>query len=130
MSNSQTNYVIMNPDPNCKTCQLSTEIPSGRFVLPDPTSCIKDPFSDPTGSRFKVFGNSKNYSKYECDPRPDNVYRFLVQGTRNPTPCDLSQPYITFNGKNDTIDNMATCSDPKYNGYNRNGRFVQSIYHN
>ena len=120
----------MATQPTGSSCQLSTEIPSGRFVIPDSTCCIKDPFSDPNGARFKVFGRPKNYSSFECDGRPDNVYRWMVQGNRNPTPCDLSQPYITYDCKNDTIDNLSSCQNKSYQGYNRNGRFVQSIYHN
>lgn len=123
-------YVVMKPSKDCKHCHLSTDIQSGGWKLPDPTCCIKDPFSDPTGARFKVFGHPKNYGPYECDNRPDNAYRYMVQGNRNPVPCDLSQPYITYSGKNETIDNMSTCHNLKYQGYNRNGRYVQSIYHN
>jgi hypothetical protein len=89
---------------------------------------IKDMFSDPNNARFKVFGRPANYSGYECDQRPDNTYRFMVQGSRNPVDCQLSQPYITYSGKNDTIDYMAGCGSEKYLGYNRNGRFIKNIY--
>lgn len=103
--------------------------PSGGFTLPNTTTCcIKDPTTDPNNVRFKKNANEQNYSHYELDMRPDNVYRYWIQGIRNPVPCDISQPYITASGKNDTIDYMASCNNPKYIGYNRNGRFVGSIF--
>lgn len=72
----------------------------------------------------------QNHSCFECDQRPDNVYRWMIQGSRNPVDCTLSQPYITYSGKNDTIDNMSTCNSARYLGYNRNARWVGSIYGN
>ena len=101
---------------------------SDSFVIPNTTCRVKDPFTDPNNARFKSFGNHKHYSVFELDCRPDNSLRYWIQGTRNPVDCSLSQPFITYSGKNDTIDFMASCSDPKYIGYNRNGRFEQSIY--
>lgn len=91
--------------------------------------CVKSQFTDPNNIRFKTFGHTANYSmKYLCDQRPDSPYRFMVMGTRNPVDCQLSQPYITYSSKNETIDNMATCGNTEYLGYNRNGRYVRSIY--
>ena len=128
-NNSLPQYVNMIPDKSCPNCNLSTDISSDQFVLQNTTCHIKDPFfSDPNQSRFKVFGRSKNYSKYECKSTPDDVYRFMIQGQRNPVPCQLSQPFITYDGKNDVIDFMASCGDLKYMGYNRNGRYIKSIY--
>jgi hypothetical protein len=89
---------------------------------------IKDPLSDVNNARYKTFGRLKNYSRYEIDATPYNSFRFWIQGSRNPIGCDLSQPYVTFSGKNDTIDYMSSCSCPKYDGYNRNGRFYSSMY--
>lgn len=87
-----------------------------------------DTTTDPNDVRFKTKTEYHNYSKYECDTRPDNMYRYLILGQRNPVQCCMSQPYITSNGKNDTIDFMRSCDSQKYAGYNRNGRFDGSIY--
>jgi hypothetical protein len=94
------------------------------------TCCTKTLFSDPNNARFKTCGNQANYPfRYECDMRPDNSYRFMIQGSRNPVDCHLSHPFINAdNLQNDTIDNLSTCGALKYLGYNRNGRYVGSIY--
>ncbi len=88
---------------------------------------IIDPTTDPNDIRFKDPTIYKHYSSFECDNRSDNVYRYLVLGQRNPVQCCVSQPYID-GGKNDTIDFMNSCNSLKYLGYNRNGRFIKSIY--
>lgn len=92
--------------------------------MDDPTCCVKDVFTDPNNSRFKTYGKLQNYSKYECDPRVFNADRFFVMGSRNP-PCDLAKPYMSVCGT-DTIDYTSTCD--KFATYNRNLRFVGSIY--
>lgn len=127
--------VIMKPDQSCNVMEKKNDdydyldISSDQFVLQNTTNCcIKDPFSDPNNSRYKVFGRYANYSKYECRNEPDNTYRFLIQGERNPVPCEISQPFIMKN-KHDTIDYLSTCNNRKYLGYNRNGRYFESIYH-
>jgi hypothetical protein len=95
----------------------------------DPT-CMKvlDPTTDPNNIRFKTQSEYHNYSKYECDNSPYNMYKFLILGQRNPVQCCVSQPFISNTGKNDTIDYMRSCDDPKYKGYNRNGRFVGNLF--
>lgn len=129
--NNQPKYVLPIPEKSCKDFVLSSQIPSDEFNLRNTTCCIKNPFSDPQGARFKVFGREKHYSKYECrDNSADNVYRFMIMGDRHPVPCDISQPFVTYDAKNDTVDFMASCDDPKYMGYNRNGRYEQSIFSN
>ena len=94
-------------------------------------SCARplDPTTDPNDVRFKTKTLYHNYSKYECDTSPQNMYKYMILGQRNPVQCCVSQPFITDTGKNDTIDYMRSCDDPKYAGYNRNGRFINSIYH-
>ena len=95
----------------------------------DPT-CSKhlDSTTDPNDVRKKTPTQYHNYSKYECDNRPDNKFRFLVLGQRNPVQCCVSQPFISATGKNDTIDYMSSCNDMKYKGYNRNGRWDGSLF--
>lgn len=92
-------------------------------------SCTKvlDPTTDPNSIRFKAPATYHNYSQYECDNNPDNMYKYLVLGQRNPVQCCVSQPFITYTGKNETIDNMATCDSLRYLGYNRNGRLVDTV---
>lgn len=105
---------------------LNTPNPANQFTT---SCCLKTILSDPNGARFKTFGNQSNYSCFECDQRPDNPYRYMVQGTRNPIDCQLSHPFINAaNPLNDTIDNLSTCGSLKYLGYNRNGRLVGSMY--
>ena len=106
---------------------------SDGFTLPTttiPLSCRHqqlDPTTDPNDARAgRTYGRTKNYSRYELDCRPDDALRFMVQGTRNPVDCQLSQPFISYS-KNDQIDYMSTCGTPSYN---RNGRFVGNIYKN
>ena len=95
----------------------------------DPTCHIRlDQTTDPNDVRYKTQTIYKNYSKYECDNRPYDKYRYLVLGQRNPVQCCVSQPFISATGKNDTIDYMSSCNDKKYEGYNRNARWVESIY--
>ena len=98
-------------------------------AIHDPTCAkILDSTTDPNNIRFKATTDYHNYSKYECDNRPDNKYRYLVLGQRNPVQCCVSQPVMSTSGKNDTIDYMSSCNDKKYQGYNRNGRWAGSLF--
>ena len=95
----------------------------------DPTCQIQlDTTTDPNNIRQKAQTNYQNYSQYEYDDRPDNKFRFLVLGQRNPIQCNVAQPFISMTGENDTIDYMQSCNDLKYQGYNRNGKWTASIY--
>ena len=105
--------------PNNSRCELWKE-----------ACCVRDPFSDANDIRFnKPYGRLANYSKYECAGNgADNPYKFLVVGSRNPIDCHLSTPFIIPNDTSNSIDNLSTCGNPKFLGYNRNGRFYDSIY--
>jgi hypothetical protein len=89
-----------------------------------PGCCVKDPFTDPNNARFKTFGHLQNYSRYECDSRPFDANRFFIMGARNP-PCDISYPFYQTCKTND-IEYMSKCDT--FQNYNRNGKFVGSIY--
>lgn len=106
----------------------SSSSQSNLFVNDPTCTKILDPTTDPNSIRFKTPSTYHHYSSYECDNSPYNVYKYLILGQRNPVQCCVSQPFITNTGKNDTIDFMRSCESTKYQGYNRNGRFVGNIY--
>lgn len=115
-------------DPWARTLKQTVCVP-----VVDPT-CIGagrplDPTTDPNDVRIKPPRPLvPHYSAYEFDPRPDNKYRYFVMGQRNPVPADVSQPYLRSNGAGDTVDYLASCRSPRYQGYNRNGRWSGSLF--